>query len=193
MCFERLLDPTASGGAARKQLEQREKDRMSQPGDFLKIHIELAERVFDLDMAVETHIDTDPGGVSEALANVSGQFVKWGTIEQMARRLVDRLESALEVMQAAKYKHYTELLTVRGQKATVDAIRSEITLDEERQELAEKLSDARHNLGVVTVGRQAMIHKKDALLELARNQRAEMDNQLAVAKKRMADQFGGGR
>lgn len=190
MCFEVLLDPTESGKGLRKQLEQKEKDRMNQP-ELMKVRVELGDQVFDLDLSSETRIDTDLEGLNQALANIAGQIAKWGMIEQMARRLVDRLESSLEVMEAAKYKYYTERLTERGQKATVDAIRSQIVLDEERQALAEQLADARHNQGVVVVGRQAMVHKKDSLMELARNLRAEMDNQLAVARKRMADQFGG--
>lgn len=190
MCFEHLLDPTDSGKAARKQLEQREKDRMSQP-ELMKVRVELGDQVFDLDLGSETRIDQDPNGLNEALSNIAGQIAKWGMIEQMARRLLDRLESSLEIMEAAKYKYHTDRLIGLGQKTTVDAIKSEVTLDKERQGLSEQLSDARHNLGVVVVGRQAMVHKKDALLELARNMRAEMDNQLAVARKRMADQFGG--
>ncbi len=163
---------------------------MSQP-ELMKVRVELGDQVFDLDLGSETRIDQDPNGLNEALSNIAGQIAKWGMIEQMARRLVDRLESSLEIMEAAKYKYYTDRLIGLGQKTTVDAIKSEVTLDKERQGLSEQLSDARHNLGVVVVGRQAMVHKKDALMELARNMRAEMDNQLAVARKRMADQFGG--
>ncbi len=191
MCFESLLDPTAEGKAARRLL-QGEWRRPIQGGsgqDFWKIRVDMGPDFTIRDLEEDARIDSDPEGINKALSEGPTLIAWWGRSENIARQLVVEAKSRLELYEAELFRSMPGRIETEGNKPTVDAIRSRIILDETRQALNKDLQTKEHNLGVIIVGRQAMVHKKDCSLSLAANMRAEMDYQLSIGKGRLLRMF----
>jgi len=107
----------------------------------------------------------------------------------IARQLLDQAKGQLDLYEAELYKIMPGRIEAAGSKPTVDAIRAWIISDETRQQLYKAVQGAEHNLGVLIIGRQTMVHKKDTAIEIARNMRAEMDYDLKVGKERLVGMY----
>jgi hypothetical protein len=156
-----------------------------------QVSIEFDGELFNLDLRQQALIQNDPEGLNAALAALPGEAALWGMLEQKAREKVERLEGRLEYAEAELYADAPGALEAQSRKPTVEAIKSWIVTNEKRLGLVDEVATARHELGMLTVGRQVMSMKKECALSLAANMRAEMDNQLHVAKRRMSDFYGG--
>jgi len=160
---------------------------------ILRIRVELGGNVYEEDLAAQAHIALDPHGFNQALAAHAGNFAWWAMLEVVAREQLDQLNGELEERNAQLFNFYTAKLTRREQngkkssKPTLEAIRVNIVLDKNYQALNKRVLQARRDMEKVTVGRQAMQVKKDTLLAIGSNMRAEMDSKLYVVKRDMAE------
>lgn len=165
-----------------------------QPIDALMVvHVELGGNIFTLDAGADSRIDGDLEGLNQKLADLPNLISRWIFLETKAREVVEDLEAAVEILDAKLYTSLPAVIESEGKKATVEAIKSRIILDPERRGFQEKLMKARHDHSLLVGGRQVMYVTKDSLLALASNLRAEMDNQLYVAKRRAEGGFLGGK
>lgn len=150
------------------------------PEGLMKIHIEMAHHVFDLDLAEQVKIPLDFKGLCVAMSEYSGHLGTWVMMEQIARQILDQLEANLEILEAELQGEVRARLEAAGVKATVKDIEARIILDEKRIELSQKILKAKHDLGLIVAGRQAIYSKKDCMLALGSNYRAEMTTLLGV-------------
>jgi hypothetical protein len=157
------------------------------PSSVSRIAVEFGGELFNLDLAQQSLIENDPEGLNRCLSLLPGEFAQWASLEQKARDLVEKLEAHLEYKDAELYGIVPAALEAAGRKATHEAIRSKIITDPVRKEIVELLAKAKSDLGMLTVGRQMAAMKRDSVLALASNMRAEMSNQLRTAKKNMDD------
>lgn len=164
-------------------------------GRLLKIRVELGGRVYEEDLEPQAFINPDLDGLNRALAEHPGRFAWWAMLETYARASYEGLSTQLETLDATLFSRYQRQLlegAVDGKKGpTLDSIRSLVTLDRERQALVERTARAKQDFEQVTVGRRTMEQRKDALLAIASNLRAEMDARLAVGKSRLEEMYQG--
>ena len=154
------------------------------PGDLTKVHVEFQGNIFDLDAGADAHIDSDLEGLNQNLVAHPGKIARWAFVETKIREIVEGLENRLELMDAELFTMIPARIEKEGKKATVDTIKSYVILDPSRQALQAQLLVRSHELNLIIAGRQTMLAKKDCLLALASNMRAEMDHGLHVAKRR---------
>ncbi len=88
-------------------------------------------------------------------------------------------------------------IAISGVKATVKVIEAQVVLNVKRRELGDVVLKAKHDLGIIVAARQTIYSKKDCMLALGQNWRAEMDTGLSVkgkvdrAKQQMEDLYKG--
>lgn len=155
--------------------------------DLTKVHVEIHGHIFNLDAGVEARIDNDLEGLNQNLAGHPAMAARWMFIETKIREIVEGLESKLEIMDAELFTTIPSAIEKEGKKPTVDTIKSYVVLDPARKALQNELLVRRHELNLITAGRQVLQVKRDCLLALASNMRAEMDHGLWAAKQRMRE------
>lgn len=169
------------------------------PDGLMRVNVELGSHVFDLDLADQATIPLDFEGLNEALSKFPGDLGTWSMMEQIARKILDELEAKMEILEAELQGEVRSRLLRAEIKATVKEVEAHITLDKKRMELSEMILKARHDLGLIVAGRQTIYTKKDCMLALGSNYRAEMTTQLGVrgqvdrAKEQLEDLYKGGR
>jgi len=162
--------------------------------DVLQIRVELGGKVFEGDLQAEARVDPDPVGLNQALAEQPGRFAWWATLEVLARSLVEELERDRATKHAELYSFYEASLSAtdtdgKRAKPTVDKIKSEILKHADYRQLQGRLAAATEQHGLLTVARQTMQMRKDVLLAVASNLRAERDahihDQLKETRERL--------
>lgn len=159
----------------------------------LHIRVELGGKIYEENLAAQAHISLDLHGLNEALAAHPGNFAWWAMMEVVAREQLDQLNGELEERNAQLFNFYQSSLVGREEdgkkrsKPTLEAIRSRIVLDKNYQALNKRVLQAKRDQEKITVGRQSMQVKKDTLLAIASNLRQEMDSNLHVVKRDMAE------
>jgi len=155
---------------------------------ILHVKVSIQGETYEEDLNTQARIDPDLEGLNQALADHPGRFAWWSVLETLARAQVDDLESQMELLNAELFDEYQRRLTDPGGKGkpTLDTIKGHVVQDPRYQEVTKLLLNARTDLNYVSVGRWTMVHRKDSLLAIASNLRAEMDYDLSVHKKKMA-------
>lgn len=138
------------------------------------VPVTVNEKGFDYDLSKQAIIATNYDALNEAIATNPGRYAVWGVLEAQARKVFDALESKLEILEAVLFESYRASLG-----GPVDAIKACVKKDPERVALQEDVLEAKANLELLLVGRKTIgEQKKDSLLALASNARAEMQNRI---------------
>lgn len=161
--------------------------------DVLKVTITINGRTYSEDLKAQSFINPDLDGLNTALAEHPGRFAWWATLEALCREHHDNLVAQTEVLRAQLFiKYQIELRaampTAEGGKAkepTLDAINSKVVLDKEGLALGHNLREAKAGLDRATAGRRTMEQKKESLIAIASNMRAEMDHRIYTGKSRL--------
>ena len=144
--------------------------------------VKLGERMYKGDVDSELAFTTDPEGLNKALAENPGKFAWWAMLEVHAKAQLEELDSRRNLMKAELYGRYENLLTTdvggKEKRPTVAAIEAAVQEDESYQKLVARVQAARKDYDVLTVMRQAIVQRKDVLLAIASNYRAELDAHL---------------
>jgi hypothetical protein len=147
-------------------------DRVVPPRDaVLRFEVVLGGRTYQGDLETELRIETDPEGLNTALAENPSRFAWWATLETMAKAIAEEQENALNKLHANLYAQYAKAM----EKPTVESLKQAIQRTEKYVQQVEVVRQAKRDAALLTVARQAMVQKKDSLLAVASNYRAELD------------------
>lgn len=130
---------------------------------------------FDYNLSEAAQIATNYGALSDSLADNPGRYAVWGVLEANARKVFDALSAKLEVLEAELFEEFRASI-----KTPVDAIKANVTKDQRRIDLVAEVLEAKSNLELLLVGRRTIEQKKDSLLALSSNMRAEMNSRISV-------------
>lgn len=134
---------------------------------------------FDPNLSNQAEISLNYAALNEAISKNAGLFAVWGILEASARREYDDLVTRLEVLEAELFEQYRASIG-----SPVDAIKACVKKDERRVKLALEINAAKERAETMTVGRKTIgEQKKDTLLAIASNYRAEMQSRLTISDK----------
>lgn len=94
--------------------------------------------------------------------------LKYGEALAEARLATDQAKEAMDIEEAKAGGRAREHFSSKNIKVTVDMVRDEVQLDDDRQEAAEKFNQARYQQGLVQAAFDAIQAKKSALENLVR-------------------------
>jgi len=155
----------------------------------IQVSLSIAGRQYSADLETQTRIPADADGLSQALADGPGLFAWWASLEAWARAQAELAEKVKDTCYAELYTFHEAALsrTVgdKREKATVDRVRSAVVQDKRYQAAWDNLIKANEAAGLAQAGRRAMEQRKEALLAVASNYRAELDVRLRDSVKAM--------
>ena len=138
---------------------------------------------FDFNLSNQAAIDLNYAALNEAISKNAGLYAVWGVLEVRARREYDDLVTRLEVLEAELFEQHRASIG-----SPVDAIKACVKKDERRVALALEVNEAKEALEMLTVGKKTVgEQKKDTLLAVASNYRAEMQSRLTISDKQAQD------
>lgn len=140
-----------------------------------QVPVTVKTQGFNFDLSAQAEISTNYAALSDAIANNPGLFAVWAVLEAEARRQHDDLEAKLEILEAELFEQYRASVG-----SPVDAIKACVKKDPKRIVLLEDVSQAKLNLELLGAGRKTIEHRKDSLLAIGSNYRAEMNSRLQV-------------
>jgi len=166
-------------------MKRQEKNEVDITENEVSMSIDLSGRVFDEDLTAQLAFSSDPQGLNEALVDHANRFAHWAAMECVAKENLEEAKNGMKLLEADLFRRIEKTLTEEqdGKKPTLDRIRSEMVKRDDYQEGSDTVARAQVMLDRIVVGRQAMMHRKDCLIEVARNMRAEMDAGLVVQSR----------
>lgn len=156
--------------------------KMTVAVEVKSVPVKINTQGFNYDLSEQAQIATNYDALSEAIATNPGRFAVWAVLEAEARKLHDQLVGKLEVLDAELFERFR----VPGADLRIPpiaAIDASIKTDPDRQALAVEVIEAKANLELLGVGRKTIEQRKDSLLALASNWRAEMNGRIQVSDK----------
>lgn len=126
---------------------------------------DVAINMNDLDNAMMQH--------ASLYVYYAGQTVK-------ARRQHDRLKNAFEILEARLDKFYRDQFATEGKKVTEGAIRQALVADERWSNAQGRVIEANSIFRMCEVAEDALVQRKDMILEIARDRRKEREGQMRV-------------
>lgn len=143
----------------------------------IMLRVELPDgRLYEADLAEEARIVPDDfDALNLALAETPAQYAYWAMRAAQADAHADEVEARLEVHRATLY--------AKAEGKTVDDRKGAVLLDKQVQDLLAQLRQARADAAVLGVAWKTIRSRKESLLAIASNIRAEMDNRLYVGRR----------
>jgi hypothetical protein len=152
---------------------------------FLRVTVALGGERYEEDLAAQAAITNDIAGLNDALAQHPGRYAWWAMLEVLATEAAGDLERALKAVEGAAHQRFELERSPDGKALTVGAIAARIATDAACRAAADALARAETDLQRLTVGRKTMTEKREALVEMARTMRGEMDAGMLQARSRM--------
>lgn len=120
--------------------------------------------------------DTDLDSVMMGHASL---YVHYATLTVQARRQYERLKHAFEILEAKLYAEYRVSLE-EGKKPTEASIRNALVADKRWSGAQARLIDAQSIWKTCEAAENALMQRKDMILEIARDRRREREGELRV-------------
>jgi hypothetical protein len=154
----------------------------------VKISVTIGDKTYAGDLEAEARISLDFQTLNEELAEHPGKFAWWATLEVLAKTQVEELVTRRDTLHAEMYSQLeSDMTEALGKKPTIEAIKSVIVQDPKYATATENLRKATEAERLMTVARQTMQMRKDSLMAVASNLRAEADAGLSSQLKTIRD------
>jgi hypothetical protein len=126
-------------------------------------------------------------GVNNDMSENPARFAQWAYLEAKAKSALEEALAELEACAAELFLLYMDQLTERGEKGksirpALDVVKSRVTINPKRREIERRVRKLKEHCDLLAVGRKTIEHRKEALITVAANMRAEMDGKLIVNK-----------
>lgn len=142
--------------------------------DIKPVNVTVNTKGFEFDLSAQAEVATNYDALNEGISKQAGLYAVWAVTEANARKVHEALESKLEILEAELFEQYRASIG-----SPVDAIKACVKKDPRRVKLVEDVLEAKSNVELLLAGRKTIgEQKKDTLLALASNIRAEMQNRL---------------
>jgi hypothetical protein len=129
--------------------------------------------------------------LDQLLCDQPSRYVRYATIAGMARSKVERLEYKLEELEAnldlaIREKKEKQKVTKEegGEKLTEGKIKSIIITNSTRLALVNELMEAKEQYEISNAAKDASGQKKDCLISIGANRRAQYDSELSLKSKK---------
>jgi len=141
-----------------------------------KLAIKLDEHVWERD--VEEELKIDPNDIDQEFQDQSGKFAWWATLASLAEYNYLRKRQARKEKEADQYVQLRRLAEATGKRVTEKQLEAQLTLDPEVKALVLQELEAQKQFSILSAITQAFRQRKDMLVSLGSNLRAEKDVRL---------------
>jgi len=154
---------------------------------ILKLSITL-DRKYECDL--NTDLDIDKGAIDKALSDQPSMFAWYAVLSEMAKAAALSAKNDLELTEAELDQQIRrEWDTDKYGKMTEAGIQSIMRMLTKHKRAVEAYHTAKKNEGIMAVAKQSFEQRKDMLISIASNMRAEMDVNLRINKQSVAEKI----
>lgn len=153
----------------------------------LKIQVILSGKKYDLDL--ERDLEINSTKINSELAEQPSKYAWYGVLSEFARATSTELKQKLDTLWSELYLAVRKQAVEEGLKLTEETVSSMVRTDKRYQELEQQYLEAKKQEQLLLVARQAFEHRKDMLISLASNLRAEADLDLKVLKEKVSEKM----
>jgi len=153
-----------------------------------KLTIVLGDEVQELNPDAELKLAEET--INDDLKNQPALYAFYAVLQEAAdSELADR-KLAMETMEAVLDEHIRAEALTAGTKVTETMIGSKIRLNEDYQASIIALNQAKAQAGKLRAIKEAFVHRKDMLVTLASNMRAQADPEIFIKKEQFRNKQG---
>jgi hypothetical protein len=136
------------------------------------------------------HLRINRGNLSGDYEKHSEYFAYWSTLYELALDHQTRAEIDLERLYAIIDAEKRSQLGLTGGKVTEKTVENAVITDDRYIAAQVIVLDAKRNTGLLKAGRDAMIHRRDMLVSLGANYRAESKSDISLLQDQYRNKFG---
>lgn len=151
----------------------------STPTTFTVALDEKNKHLIDAAKLVQVREET----IDEHLAEQPSVFLRIACLTAAASALADRLEADLDVEEATKAQKLRAGAASRDIKVTDKAVAEQMTMDRDLIDLRRALGRANEQVELLKAVKEALIHRKECIITLAADLRANRDVDLRINEK----------
>jgi hypothetical protein len=118
--------------------------------------------------------------LDDAMISHASMYVHYASLTVQARRQYDRLKNAFEILEARLDKFHRDQFAAEGKKVTEGAIRQALVADPRWSRAQSRVIDSGSIFRMCEAAEDALVQRKDMILELARDRRREREGQLRM-------------
>lgn len=149
---------------------------------MLKLNINGQDIELDYITELELHEET----INEDLKKQPNLFAFYVVLSEKAQADLGESKLALEIMEA-ELDADIRLDLVDGKKPTEKSIQAKILLNEDYQEARMEVIMRQKAVGILRGLKESFNHRKESVIALASNMRAQRDPDIYIAKERIKD------
>lgn len=150
----------------------------------------LIDKAYKMDLGKDLEINR--ADINTELSNQPAMFAWYATIAELAKAKTQQLKTDLELLEAElDQKLRRQWDADANGKMTEASLQAAIKMTPAFQKAQAAYHEAVKNQGMLQVAKIAFEQRKDMLISLASNMRAEGDTQLSVNKQTVAEKLKG--
>lgn len=147
----------------------------------LPVKIKLGEKEYDLNYEEELKCAEET--INENLVDQPSLFAWYAVLQEMAEDVYSHAKMEFEISEAHLDAQYRKEAADKEEKIMEKQILSKIVLNDTHIALRNAMMTARKNVGILKAIKESFAHRKDMLISLASNLRAQMDPDIFVKKE----------
>lgn len=148
----------------------------------LPVKIKLGEKEYDL--KYEEELKCAEETINEDLTEQPSLFAWYAVLHEMADEVYSRSKMELEIAEATLDAKYRKEAMDNKEKIMEKQIASKIVLTDIHIALRNTMIEAKKNVGTLKAIKDSFSHRKDMLIALASNMRAQADPEIFVNKEK---------
>ena len=153
--------------------------------DAFDLRLILDSKSIDLKKKYQKEIRFSKETIHDDLMQQASKYAFYAIMAELAEEAYDDAKLELELLEATLDEHYRNEFLKSGDKITEKKLEKVVALNKSRIESAKNKIQARKNRNILKALTEAMRHRKEAVIALASNYRAEMDVDVYIKKKEL--------
>ena len=143
----------------------------------------IGNKVYDRDLSTDLYIDK--GDINSSIVNHAQQFAWYATAYELCTLHESRAKDALEELEARLDHAIRMEADGANVKMTETKVKNTVLTRSEYKEALEAYRTAQLNAGLAKSARDAMVHRKDMLVTLGANYRAEGNSDVTLRTQQL--------
>jgi hypothetical protein len=139
----------------------------------------------DLKERLEGELELNESKVNKHLKEQPSLFAFYVVLSEVATDELRSVTLVRDVTKSGLQKHYRNKALKEKRKITVQEIEEQVQMDEKFIEAEKNVNEWKKNVGILNGIKESFRHRKEALIALASNMRAQMDVEIFVEKDKI--------
>jgi len=141
--------------------------------NFKGINIEINIEGIKRQNTLNQDIQINPADLDTEFKDQALKFIYWATLSELAKDLANRKKYELDMFYARLDHSIRQNAVVNNIKLTEKMVENTVVTNEEYQKAMKEYNEARKQAGILQVAKEAFNQRKDMLVSLGANYRAE--------------------